>query len=407
MVKNSNIEEKLSSSAPKAKGKFKYLNLRYSWYWILLFLICFFIAFFSAGCKKKSDAAPDREVKSVEVANPVTDSVIIYADFPANLVSESQADVVAKVDGNILSSHFTEGSYVSKGQLLYIIDSSNYTPGVKQANAQLESALSQLDYAAKHYAALNEAFEMDAVSQMEVEQAHSAKVQAEAAVKSARSALDAQHTKLGYCRIVAPISGKITSSIKDPGSYVAGDGNPVVLATIYDDSNLTIDFSIPEYQYAQAASLPSGLNSEVYRSFPVELSASADGSGASSVYQAALVYSSPNVEVTSGSIKMKAKILNPGNDLKAGMYGKVKFPINTVSDGILIRDASISTDQRGKYIYTVNDSNKVVYTPVEVGELYRDSLRLIKKGVKPDTRYVTRAMISVRNGETIKPVLIK
>lgn len=378
-------------------------------YVILLVLLCVFIALFSSACKKKADNANSMEgaLKDVEVALPMMDSVVVYADYPANLISESQADVVARVNGNIVSCHFKEGSYVTKGELLYIIETSSYQTSVNQAKAQLESALSQLDYADKHYASLKDAFTMDAVSQMEVEQALSSKKQAEASVKSARMALEAQNIKLGYCRITAPISGKITSSALDAGNYVAGEGSPVKLASIFDDNNLTVQFSIPEAQYSEIAHQQLGFNAPAYKNFPVIISSSPDVEEHSTEYHASLVYQAPNVNPASGVVVMKAKVNDTGDELRAGMYGKVKLPIASVKDGLLVNDASISTDQRGKYLYTLNDSDKVVYTPIEIGELYHDSLRLVKKGITPDSRYVTRAMISVRNGERVRPVMAK
>ena len=74
---------------------------------------------------------------------------------------------------------------------------------------------------------------------------------------------------------------------------------------------------------------------------------------------------------------------------------------------MLVKDASLGTDQLGRYLYTVNDSDRVVYTPVKVGELYDDSLRIVTSGITPSTRYVTRALLKVRDGMAIRPVLTK
>ena len=73
----------------------------------------------------------------------------------------------------------------------------------------------------------------------------------------------------------------------------------------------------------------------------------------------------------------------------------------------MIRDASISTDQLGKYVYLVNDSDKVVYTPVTVGALVCDTMRIVEKGISPTDRYVTKAMLKVRDGMTVKPTIVK
>ncbi|MDE5842849.1 MAG: efflux RND transporter periplasmic adaptor subunit, partial [Muribaculaceae bacterium] len=333
--------------------------------------------------------------------------VVIYSDYPAHLVSESQADIVARVNGKILSRHFKEGAYVNQGDLLFTIEPTTYQASARQAMAQLESAQSQLEYATKHYEALREAFAVDAVSQMEVEQAKSSKTQAEASVKSARAALEVQNVRLGYCSVTAPVSGKISAALFDVGAYVAGEGSPVTLATIYDDSKLTIDFTIPELEISRINANEGGFNNEIYKKFPVIISSSPDGDDSDGTkYYAELIYSSPNVDSSTGSLMLKAKIIDAADKLLTGMYGKVKLPVNNIKDGILIRDASISTDQRGKYIYTLNDSNKIVYTPIEIGDLYNDTLRLVKKGINSKTRYVTRAMMNVRAGETVKPIVV-
>ena len=70
---------------------------------------------------------------------------------------------------------------------------------------------------------------------------------------------------------------------------------------------------------------------------------------------------------------------------------------------MLIKDAAIGTDQLGKYVYVVNDSDKVVYTPITVGDVYRDSMRIVNSGLSPDSRYVTRALLKVRDGMKVKP----
>lgn len=74
---------------------------------------------------------------------------------------------------------------------------------------------------------------------------------------------------------------------------------------------------------------------------------------------------------------------------------------------MLVRDASIGTDQLGKYLYVVNDSDKVVYTPIEVGGLYRDSMRVVTKGISPESRYITSALLKVRDGMPVKTVMTK
>ena len=78
-----------------------------------------------------------------------------------------------------------------------------------------------------------------------------------------------------------------------------------------------------------------------------------------------------------------------------------------MDNAILVKDAAISTDQLGKYIYTVNDSNKVVYTPIEIGDLANDSMRIVTSGLSPKQKYITHAIQKVRDGMNVNPVLNK
>lgn len=370
-----------------------------------IFVLCISLGL-SAGCGRKDAATQEKKIAEVEVALPMEqDSVITYTSYPSTLQSRSQADVVARVNGQLLKKSFENGQYVNKGQVLFSIEPTLYQSSVNEAKAQVNSALGQLDYAEKHLGALEQAFDANAVSEMDVIQARSSKSQAEAAVNQAKAALTTAATRLGYCSVTAPVSGRITSSTFDVGAYINGDGAPVTLATIYDEKDLEVQFSITDYEYAAISTRADGFRNPVYRNIPVYITSSDTPDVNAPSVKANLTYEAPSVNASSGNILLKAKILGDTEGLRPGMYGRIMLPTGVSKNAILVRDASISTDQRGKYLYVVNDSNKVVYTPIEVGELYNDTLRLVTKGLGPHDRYVTRAMISVRNGETVRPVM--
>ena len=86
------------------------------------------------------------------------------------------------------------------------------------------------------------------------------------------------------------------------------------------------------------------------------------------------------------------------------MYVSVEVPVTGELHAVLISDAAIGSDQLGSYIYLVNDSDRVVYTTIETGQLVDDSLRIVTKGINPDDRYVTKALLKVRDGMKVEPV---
>lgn len=348
--------------------------------------------------EKDTDITPPVNVAQVQI-----DSVVLHKDYPGYLEARIKADVVGEVSGRLLSKNFESGSYVTKGQVLFTIDPTKYRDAVAQAAAQLESATSQRDFYRKQSAAMEKAYSQDAVSKMELLQSQASLRQAEASMRSAAASLDDARTSLGKCSVKAPISGYITLNELSVGNYVNGEGAPVTLATIYDNSEFDAVFSIEEDQYrrlcpqgisASAGPMWKGIGLEFKQPLPHD-------------YTADLYYVAPSVNSSTGTLQLVGRVRNIDNELKDGMFVTVSLPYGTSPHAVVIKDAAISTDQLGKYVYVVNDSDKVVYTPVTLGPIYRDSLRVVEKGLKKGDRYVTQALLTVRNGMRVKPVLKK
>ncbi len=354
---------------------------------------------FMGGCKKKESKGEMPE-PTVEVATPVVDSVTLHKTYPGFIRANNSVDVMAKVSGQLLTWNYKAGDYVHEGQVLATIESSKYRDAVQQAEAALKTAQSQYEYASKQYDAMKRALKSDAVSEMEVIQAESSMNQAKAAIQNARAVLSTARENLSYCTIRATRSGHATMGNASTGSYINGAASPFVLATIYDDAEVKAVFEIEDAQYEAMMAGNRGTEDRLLRAIPLSFQQPLPHE-----YTADLFYVSPNVATGTGTIQLQGILKNKYNELKDGMFVSVALPYGTEPRAILVRDASIGTDQLGKYVYVVNDSNKVVYTPIQVGALYRDSLRIVNSGLKPTDRYVTKALLTVRNGEKVNPVL--
>lgn len=366
------------------------------------FALLAILALSAGGCHRKEKTDSQQTVREIDVAEAQVDSVILHKTYPGYLGSGSNANVVCLVNGKLIRKYYRPGGEVKEGQLLFSIDPTLYQDAVERAQAALTSAISQRDYAKSHYEAVKKALEAEAVSKMEVLQAGSAWEQAEANIKDCQAQLNTAQTNLGYCSIKAPISGVITDATVGDGNYINGAGNPFTLATIYENTKLSAIFEIEDAQYERIVGRTQGISDPIYRKMPLTFR-----DKLLHEYTADLAYEAPDVQKSTGTILLKGDVYNIGDELKNGMYVTVSLPYGMNPKAVLIKDASIGTDQLGKYVYLVNDSNKIVYTPIEVGELYQDSLRVVNKGVKGGDKYVTRAMLTVRNGETVKPVLKK
>lgn len=355
-----------------------------------------------ASCHKSKES--EEKTPEIEVSTPLVESVVLSREYPASITSESHADVVARVNGQITGMYFTEGAHVVKGQKLFTIETVKYTAAVNEARATLSNAQSQFSYASDRLDALGKALQSDAVSQMDVVQARNNKIQAEAAVRSARAALRIAETNLGYCTVVAPVSGKISSTLYDVGAYVGGEGAPVTLATIYDEDTLALEFDIEESQYASLAEGNIQIGDSLMSNLPFVIGNDGDDDGSGDRFTADIYYVSPAVNSSTGTLRLKGHVKDTKGILRQGMYARAALPYGRCDKAILVNDASIGTDQLGKYLYVVNDSDKVTYRHIEVGALYNDTLRLVTKGISPNEKYVTEALLNVRQGMKVIPV---
>ncbi|MGM9863559.1 MAG: efflux RND transporter periplasmic adaptor subunit [Lepagella sp.] len=353
-----------------------------------------------AACSHK-DKTEETEEMTVSVAPVMEDSIMIRKSYPGILAAVSKADVVARVNGTIKSQLFKPGDYVRAGQALFTIESTIYSDAVKSATAQLSNARSAYDYASRRYTALKRAYESDATAEIDVIQAKSTMDQAAAQIRSAAASLQDARTKLGYCTVRAPFAGYITDATLKPGSYVGGEMSPVTLATVYDNTSMEVTFSIPDGAYIEMFTGDSRPAMD-YSSIPITFSQSL-----SHDYSGAISYMAPNVNNTTGTLELKAKVQNPYNELKDGMYATIALPFRNEPHAMLVKDAAVQTDQRGQYVYVVNSNDMVVYTPLSVGELYHDSLRVVEEGLKPGDRYITKALLKVKPGMKVKPTIAR
>lgn len=353
------------------------------------------------GCKEKKDAGAMKGMPTlaISVAKPIVKDITLTKDYPGYLTTEKTVNLVARVNGTLQSTSYTAGGRVKQGQLLFVIEPTLYKDKVEQAEAALKTAQAQLEYARSNYSRMKEAVKSDAVSQIQVLQAESSVAEGVAAVNNAEAALSTAHTNLSYCYVRAPFDGTISKATVDVGSYVGGSLQPVTLATIYKDNQMYAYFNVADNQWLEMLMNNRQSAQELPKKIMVQL-----GKEGSEMYPATLDYLSPNVDLNTGTLTVRANFDNPQRILKSGLYVSITLPYGEADNAMLVKEASIGTDQLGKYLYLVNDSNIVRYRHIEIGQLIGDTLRQVTGGLSPQDRYVTKALMKVRDGMKIKPM---
>ena len=349
--------------------------------------------FFLLSCKGKKETTVAMPVPEISVAYPEVRDVTLTKDYPGYLTADKTVNLVARVNGTLQSINFQPGNRVKQGQLLFVIEPTLYQNAVSQAEAELKTSQAQLEYARNSYERMKEAIKSDAVSKIQLVQAESSVAEGVAAVDNAKAALNTARTNLAYCYVRAPFDGTVDRSQYDVGSYISGSLQPVTLSTIYKDDSMYAYFNVADNQWLSMLLDESGESAQLPSEVEVKL-----GKDGTRIYTGKLDYLSPNVN-------LRANLENPKGLLKSGLYVSITLPYGEQKQAILVSEASIGTDQLGKFLYVVNDSNIVKYRHISTGQLINDTLRLVTKGLMPQECYVTKALIKVRDGMEIKPVI--
>lgn len=351
------------------------------------------------ACKEKKGMMGAMPTPEISVSKPIVKDITLTKEYPGYLTTEKTVDLVARVNGTLQNVAYTPGSRVKQGQLLFVIEPTIYKDNVTSAEAALKTAQAQLEYSRNNYSRMKEALKSDAVSKIQVLQAESSVAEGVAAVSNAEAALNTARTNLGYCYIRAPFDGTVSKTTIDAGSYVSGAAQPITLATIYKDNQMYAYFNVADNQWL--GMLLSDQQSA--KNLPKEVTVRLGESG-SSTYPATLDYLSPNIDLNTGTLNVRANFNNPKGTLKSGAYVSITLPYGEAKQALLVKESAIGTDQLGKFLYIVNDSDIVHYRHIAIGQLIADTLRQVTGGLSAQDRYVTEALMKVREGMKVKPV---
>ncbi len=356
----------------------------------------------AGGCRKKDKekATAAGQVAEILVNTPITRGITYTYEYPAYLEAIQTVNLVARVSGFLQKMNYIPGVPVKAGQLLFVIEPQPYLDQVKAAEAQLNSAQARLNYAEAQYQKMKEALPGKAISEIDFIQSESNYNTALANLQDARAQLNTARTNLNYCYIKAPFDGRVSRNLVDVQNFVGGSVSPVTLATMYKDKEMFAYFNMA---YSEFQNLPPVGNPTVVTDSTVKL-AITDAADPGRRWEGRLDYTSPNVDLETGTVTVRALVDNPKEELLSGMYVKIQVPYRKVDEALLIPETSIGTNQAGRYVYLVDHNDQVVLQTVKVGALEPDGMREILSGVTPKDWYVVNAMINVRPNMKVKPV---
>ena len=356
---------------------------------VLLLLGC-------SGEKKKKEAEkqPPTPIKVVKVE---TRTMPYWGEFVGQINAVETVDVRARVAGFLQEKKFKEGAQVKKGDLLFIIDPKPFQEDLKQAQSGLEYNQALAAKAKKDYERFKKLFEENVVSRDEYESYQTQYATYKAQVRDNAAKVENARIQLGYTKIYSPIDGVIGQVQVDLGNLV-GQGENTLLATVSSVDPVYVNFSVTESDYIQAMRRreTDKVSARLVKMILADGSEYAQSGSFDMVDRA--------VDPRTGTLGIRVKFPNPDGLLRPGQYAKVRVLVDEIKDATVVPSRAVMDVQGMKSLYLVADG-KVTDTPVEIG-FERDSLVVIKKGVKPGDLIIADGVNRVRNGMEVKPIVV-
>lgn len=314
--------------------------------------------------------------------------------YPARVVAIQRVDVVPQVSSEILEVAFENGADVREGDILYRLDPVKYSAAVKNAEAKVAECKANMSYADITYERHKKLVNTKAVSVDAVDSALSQRDRARAAYAAAQAELDSARDDLAHCTIVAPISGKVGTTVKTKGNYVtAGSGS---LVTIVQTSPLRISFSMANRDFIEMF----GANLKSLKENAVIRLTLADGS----VYDepGTVEYYENVADEFTDTIKIYVAIENRDRILKIGTSVQVTLTTKNGVDRVSVPPTAILQDIQGPYVWVLDGDGIASRRTIARGDLSGERL-VVEKGLKPGELIVVEGAHRVRKGMKITP----
>lgn len=319
----------------------------------------------------------------VTTAAAIEKEVTLWDEYSGRLTAVDNVEVRPRVAGMVESVHFEDGQIVKKGDLLFIIDPRPYRAAFSAAQATYNMAAAEFERAKPLLAE-------QAISQRNYEARQNA-------VVVARSNLTQAKLNLEYTEVAAPVAGKVGRREVTPGNLVTV-GMPV-LTTIVSQSPIYADFEADEQRFLGYVGT-AGSDAAKIADIPVILEQ------ASGVTHQGHVQSFDNqIDVASGTIRVRAVFDNADGTLVPGMFARLKMG-GVSTKAVLISDHAVSTDQDKKFVYVVGEDNKATYREVKLGPL-AEGLRVVQEGLAPGEAIIVSGLHRIQQpGTPVTPTQV-
>lgn len=345
---------------------------------------------------------PAAVVLPVVAVEPVTtEDVNIYGEYVGRIRAQQFVEIRARVEGYLERMLFAEGTYVKKGQTLFVIDPKLYRARVNKAKAQLNKARAQALKAERDLNRIRPLYEQSAASQLDLDNAIASYESAVADVVVGEADLTQAEMTLGYTNVQSPIAGYISERNADIGTLV-GPGGKSLLATVVKSDTVRVDFSMTALDYlrSKARNVNLGHKDSTRKWDPYITITLADGSAYP--MRGLVDFADPQVDPQTGTFSVRAEMANPDHILLPGQFTKVKLLLDVRENAVVVPSKALVIEKGGAYIFVVRPDSIVEKRFVETGPELDNNI-VVERGLGADEKIVVEGYHKLSHGMKVEP----
>jgi membrane fusion protein (multidrug efflux system) len=322
-----------------------------------------------------------------------------YREFVARTEAFKEANLKARVEGELIERTFTEGSNVEKGQILLKIDPAAYDAALAAANADLSSRLSAQENAKRNLKRANELINDGYISQSDFDRLTTEDSQSKSAVKAAEAALEQAKLNLSYTIITAPFSGRIGKVNYNVGNIIGPSSN--TLATLLVNDPIYVSFQVEESFYISYLQSHQGAQTAKQAEFDLTLRLP---NNSEYPEQGKLDFSDTKIAEGMGTVELRTVFPNPDNIILPGLFVTLIAESINKENKALVPQAAVQENQQGKFVLVVDKDNKVKQRHVELGRRIH-AMWAVESGLELGESVIVEGLQKVRTGVEVKGLL--
>jgi multidrug efflux system membrane fusion protein len=319
-------------------------------------------------------------------------SVPVMLNALGTVVPITTITVRPQVAGIMTEVLFTEGQMVNKGQVIARIDPRTYEQALMQAKGQRVRDEAQLEAARVTLARYRTLQGQDSIAVQDVDTQAALVKQLEGTVITDRANEAAAQLNLDFTRVTAPVTGRVGLRTVDPGNYVAA-GAATGIAVITQINPIDVQFAVPQDRIPE-------IQARTGQGAQLEVSAF-DRTRTRKLDTGVFSTLDNQVDVTTGTVKAKARFQNGANALFPSQFVNVQLVLRTVDDALVIPVTALRTSGTGNYVYVINDDRTVSMREVKRGDASVENV-VITDGLKEGERVVTEGGDRIKDGSSVQ-----